>query len=89
MTYSEIHGKIQFILNKEMRVFNGSPSYTANFYDDFGLSIWELNLLLNNVEDHFNIRLEYGLEEQISTINQLVTVIHKERQKQYLQQGAA
>lgn len=89
MTYSEIHGKIQLILDKEMRVFNGSPSYTANFYDDFGLSIWELNLLLYNVEDHFNIRLERGLEERIYTINQLVTVIHNEKQKQFLQQGAA
>ncbi|TVQ10598.1 MAG: hypothetical protein EA361_13865 [Bacteroidetes bacterium] len=89
MTYSEIHGKIKLILDKDMRVFNGSPSYTANFHDDFGLSIWELNLLLYNVEDHFNIRLENGLEQQLSTVNQLVTVIHREKQKQFLQQGAA
>lgn len=89
MTYSEIHGKIRSILDKEMRVFNGSPSYTANFYDDFGLSTWELNLLLYNVEDHFNIRLANGLEQQLYTVNQLVTVIHKEKQRQFLQQGAA
>ncbi len=89
MTYSEIHGKIKFILHKEMRVFRGSPSYTAHFYDDFGLSTWELNLLLYNVENHFNIRLENGLEEQLSTVNQLVTVIHKENQRRFLKQDAA
>ncbi len=77
MTYSEIHGKIRFILDKKMRVFRNSPSYTANFYDDFGLSKYELNWLLYNVEDHFDIRLENGLEERLSTVNELVAMVHK------------
>lgn len=77
MTYSEIHGKIRFILDKKMKVFMKSPSYTANFYDDFGLSKYELNWLLYNVEDHFDIRLENGLEERLSTINELVAMVHK------------
>ena len=77
MTYSEIHGKIRFILDKKMRVFSMSPSYTANFYDDFGLSKYELNWLLYNVEDHFGIRLENGLEERLSTVNELVSMVHK------------
>ncbi len=81
MTYSEIHKTISHILNKKMRVFNNSSSYTANFYDDFGFSKWELNWLLINVEDQFNIRLEKGLEERIFTINQLVTLVHSEQQR--------
>lgn len=89
MTYSEIHGNIKMILDKKMRVWEKSPSYTANFYDDFGLSQWELNWLLYNVEDHFNIRLENGLEKKLSTINQLVTVIHGEKQKDFYRKSVA
>ena len=83
MTYSEIHSKIKKILANKMRVFRTSASYTANFYDDFGLSSWELNWLLYNVEDHFNITLEKGLENRISTINQLVSLIYAEQQRKY------
>lgn len=82
MTYSEIHKTIRSILSKKMRIHKDSPSYTANFYDDYGFSKWELNLLLINVEDQFNIRLENGLEERLSTVNQLVALIHTERQRQ-------
>lgn len=89
MTYSEIHNKLNLILNQKMRVFNFSPSYTANFFDDFGLSTWELNWLLYNVEDHFDIRLENGLEERLSTVNQLVAVIHNEKRKQFPHRGEA
>lgn len=89
MTYSEIHSKIENILLKKMRVFRMSPSYTANFYDDFGLSQWELNWLLYNVEDQFNIRLEKGLEDRLNTINQLVTVVHTEQQRKYSAQVVA
>ena len=65
-----------------MRVNQQNPSYTANFYDDFGLATWELNLLLYNIEDQFNIRLENGLENKLNTVNQLVTVVYKEKARQ-------
>ncbi|MFW5707953.1 MAG: acyl carrier protein [Bacteroidota bacterium] len=81
MTYSEIHRRIKNILDKEMRLFQISHSYTANFYDDLGMSLWELNLLLYKVENHFGIELENGLEEKLNTINQLVTLIHYEHHK--------
>lgn len=84
MTYNEIHLGIKVLLDKKMRVYRQSPSYTANFYDDYGLSKWELNLLLYKVEDHFNIRLKNGLEDELATINQLVNVVHHEKQKSRL-----
>lgn len=83
MTYSEIHKKINLIIYKKMRVNNLPISYTANFFDDYGFSEWELNWLLINVEDQFNIRLKKGLERELSTINELVALIHSERQRQY------
>lgn len=89
MTYSEIHSKIKKILLNKMRVFKMSASYTANFYDDFGLSQWELNWLLYNVEDQFNIRLEKDLEKRLSTINELVAVIYSEQQRKYSGRGIA
>lgn len=82
MTYREINMSIKGLLRKKMRVLRQSPSDTANFFDDYGLSKWEINLLLYNVEDHFNIRLRNGLEDEIHTINQLVNVIHNEKQRQ-------
>ncbi len=82
MTYTEIHKNIRSLLSTKLRVNQKSPSYTANFYDDFGLAKWELNLLLYNVEDHFKIRLQNGLEDEIATINQLVAKVYDEKQKQ-------
>jgi acyl carrier protein len=81
MTHPEIYHGIRTLLKEKLRVEKNSPSDTANFIDDFGLARWELNLLLYNVEDHFNIRLEQGLEHELDTINQLAALIHKEKKK--------
>lgn len=86
MSYNEIHKRIQQILLRKMRIPQVSPVYTANFYDDFGLSQWELNWLLYHIEDQFKIDLENGLEEKLSTVNQLVAIVHKEQRRQYAMQ---
>jgi acyl carrier protein len=84
MSYNYIHRIIKMILFRKMRVYKDSPSYTANFYDDYGFSAWELKWLMIHVEDFFQIKLEKGLEDQISTINQLVAVVHNERTRQQI-----
>ncbi len=82
MTHPEIYHGIRTLLKDKLRVDRNSQSDTANFFDDFGLVQWELNLLLYNVEDHFNIRLKTGLEDELDTINQLVALIYKEKSKE-------
>lgn len=82
MKHPEIYNRVRTLLKDKVRVDRQSLSSTANFYDDYGMARWELNLLLINVEDHFNIRLKHGLEDELHTINQLVAVIHKEKQKE-------
>mgnify|MGYP006286992991 CR=1 FL=1 len=82
MKHPEIYNRVRTLLKDKMRVEHQSLSSTANFYHDYGMARWELNLLLINVEDHFNIRLKHGLEDELHTINQLVAVIHKEKQKE-------
>ncbi len=82
MTHPEIYNDIRILLKDKLRVDRQSQSDTAHFSDDFGLARWELNLLLYNVEDHFNIRLRQGLEDELDTINQLVALIHKEKKKE-------
>jgi len=82
MTHPEIYNGIRILLKDKLRVDRQSQSDTAHFLDDFGLARWELNLLLYNVEDHFNIRLRQGLEDELDTLNQLVAVIHKEKNKE-------
>jgi len=82
MSYTEIYQDIRTLIFKKLKSFKDSASYTANFQDDFGLERWEVNLLLYNVEDHFNLRLKAGLENEVDTINQLVAVVHREKQRQ-------
>ena len=82
MKHPEIYNRVRTLLKEKVRVDRQSLSSTANFFDDYGMAPWELNLLLINVEDHFNIRLKGGLEDELHTINQLVAVIHKEKQKE-------
>jgi acyl carrier protein len=82
MSYNYIHRIIKMILFRKMRIYKEAPSYTANFFDDYGFSPWELKWLLIHVEDYFNIRLEKGLEEKLFTVNQLVAVIHHEKSRQ-------
>ncbi len=84
MTYHQIHRHIRMIINRKMNVREVSPVYTANFYDDFGLTQWELNLLIYNVENHFGITLDNDLEQNIHTINQLVDEVHKARASRFM-----
>lgn len=79
MTYSELHKQIQGIIQKKMKVRHHAPSYTANFSDDFYMSPWEINLLLYFVEDEFKIRLATGSETDLSSINQLVSLVHRHK----------
>lgn len=76
MTHSHIHKTINHILAKEMRGFHFSASLTASFELDFFLSRWEINWLLSKVEENFGIRLEQGMEENLSSMNQLVNIVY-------------
>jgi len=85
MNYNQIHRHIRMILYRKMNVSFVSRSYTANFYDDFGLTNMELNLLIYNVENHFGITLDNGLENNINTINQLVDEVYRVRELKFVQ----
>ncbi len=83
MTYSDVHNQIQRIINRKMKVRHKESSYTANFSDDFKMAEWEVTLLMNLVEDQFNIRLETGTERNLFSMNQLVALVYKESQKAF------
>lgn len=83
MTYSDVHHQIEGIIYKKMKVRHTNKSYTANFNDDFKMVDWEVNLLLYFVEDQFDIRLQKGAEKEISSMNQLVSMVYKEKERAF------
>ncbi|MFN3556905.1 MAG: hypothetical protein ACK4VN_13175 [Bacteroidales bacterium] len=78
MTHSEVHSRIQGIIRKRMKVRHRCNSFTANFSCDYKMADWEVNLLLYFVEEQFRIRLSQGLEKQIRSMNQLVSLVYNE-----------
>lgn len=79
MTYSDVHQQIQRIIKTKMKVRYHAPSYTANFNDDYFMSPWEVNLLLYFVEDQFKIQLDTNPDKQLSSMNQLVSMVFRHK----------
>ena len=79
MTYSYVHNQILSIMRNKMKVRYYTPSYTANFRDDYHMSPWEVNLLLYFIEDQFKIRLDSEAGKGLMSINQLVSLVHRHK----------
>jgi len=82
MSQTDIYYKIKRILSFNFNVEDQGNIYTANLFNNLGLTRIEVNLLLYHVEQAFSINLKDGLEMEINSLSQLVTHVTQEMNNQ-------
>ncbi|MFO8022916.1 MAG: hypothetical protein R6U65_10650 [Perlabentimonas sp.] len=78
MDNSYIYYRIAWLLRTNFSIPEQQLSFYSNLRTDLLLSTHEINLLLYLIENHYNIQFKYGLEEEITKLNQLVKLVSKE-----------
>lgn len=51
--------------------------YSANLSKDLGLDAWDINQLIFLVEKQFDVKFENGVENQVTSLNQIALLTYK------------
>lgn len=78
MDNSYIYYRIAWLLRTNFCIPEQELSFYSNLRTDLPLDTHKINLLLHLIENHYNIQFKHGLEEEITKVNQLVTLVSKE-----------
>jgi acyl carrier protein len=73
----DIFEKVKFILNQYYSFHSDQIELQTKFYEELGTDSREMLELINDLEDEFNIQIEFEAVEEMVTIEDAVRYIEK------------
>lgn len=79
MNITDIYSKTRWILMVNFNIKDRVNYFNADFKKDLGLGIWEVNLLMYLIERNFNVRIKNIEGNEITRLDQIVSLVYAEK----------